>query len=258
MSDRNSILAKIRALLAKTAANGCTEAEAMAAFEMARKLMERHQIDMDEANTPEDVETKPMDHRRAESREIRMELIVALSRYTETRVWQTGSGNAARITICGLQSNVIFAEWLLEALESFIVRGANEYMLTLNEGATVGGSRASSRFREQADMFGGLGFKTQGRHYSKMQLARMREDYIKAAAIEIGRRLMEAAPKQGKAVELAEAAMKRNGIVLSKGRSHSAGSIDPSAGEAGRSRGQAAQFNRPVNAGGRVHAIGGR
>lgn len=36
---------KIKALLAKTTANGCTEAEAIAAAEMAAKLMRRHQLE---------------------------------------------------------------------------------------------------------------------------------------------------------------------------------------------------------------------
>ena len=40
-----SIKDKIKALLAKTTANGCTEAEAMAAAELAAKLMRRHQIE---------------------------------------------------------------------------------------------------------------------------------------------------------------------------------------------------------------------
>lgn len=41
----NSIKDKIKALLAKTTANGCTEAEAMAAAELAAKLMQRHQLE---------------------------------------------------------------------------------------------------------------------------------------------------------------------------------------------------------------------
>lgn len=40
-----SIKDKIKALLAKTTANGCTEAEAMAAAELASKLMHRYQLE---------------------------------------------------------------------------------------------------------------------------------------------------------------------------------------------------------------------
>lgn len=44
MSDREKLLAKIRALTAKTVDAGCTEAEALAAAEKAAALMREHQI----------------------------------------------------------------------------------------------------------------------------------------------------------------------------------------------------------------------
>ena len=49
MGDRDAILARIRALLAKTVANGCTEAEAVAAAELAAKLLAKHNLTLDEA-----------------------------------------------------------------------------------------------------------------------------------------------------------------------------------------------------------------
>ena len=45
---RESILAKIRALMAKTPENGCTEAEAKAAAAMVDTLLEKYEIDLDE------------------------------------------------------------------------------------------------------------------------------------------------------------------------------------------------------------------
>lgn len=44
MTDREKLLAKIRALTAKTVAAGCTEAEAMAAAEKVAELMREHAI----------------------------------------------------------------------------------------------------------------------------------------------------------------------------------------------------------------------
>lgn len=44
MSDREKILAKIRALTAKTVGAGCTEAEALAAAEKAAELMREHAV----------------------------------------------------------------------------------------------------------------------------------------------------------------------------------------------------------------------
>jgi Protein of unknown function (DUF2786) len=41
------VKARIKALTDKTVANGCTEAEAMSAAEMVRRLLERYALSMD-------------------------------------------------------------------------------------------------------------------------------------------------------------------------------------------------------------------
>lgn len=50
MSDRDSLLNKINALLNKTTENGASEHEAMTALSMAQKLMEKHMIESYELN----------------------------------------------------------------------------------------------------------------------------------------------------------------------------------------------------------------
>ena len=42
--DRNKLLDKIRALFNKTTENGCTEAEAMAALDKARAMMDAYEV----------------------------------------------------------------------------------------------------------------------------------------------------------------------------------------------------------------------
>jgi hypothetical protein len=44
MPDRKSIIEKIKALLAKTTANGCTEAEMFAALDKASAIMDTYDI----------------------------------------------------------------------------------------------------------------------------------------------------------------------------------------------------------------------
>ena len=44
MADRNSIIEKIKALLAKTTANGATEAEMMSALDKASAMMDAYDI----------------------------------------------------------------------------------------------------------------------------------------------------------------------------------------------------------------------
>ena len=50
--ERDGIIAKIRALISKTVANGATEAEAESAFNKARQLMEEHGIQEEELREP--------------------------------------------------------------------------------------------------------------------------------------------------------------------------------------------------------------
>ena len=54
MADRNSIIEKIKALLAKTTANGATEAEMLSALDKASAMMDAYDIsdaDVREART---------------------------------------------------------------------------------------------------------------------------------------------------------------------------------------------------------------
>lgn len=62
MSDRESLKARLRALLAKTTANGCTEPEAASAMAAAARIMAAHGLDLDDVET---VQSAPIRLRRA-------------------------------------------------------------------------------------------------------------------------------------------------------------------------------------------------
>ena len=59
MASRDGILAKIRALQAKTAASGCSEAEALAAAEKAAELLRLHNLDAADIEIVEASTTDP-------------------------------------------------------------------------------------------------------------------------------------------------------------------------------------------------------
>ena len=54
MADRNSIIEKIKALLAKTTANGATEAEMMSALDKASAMMDAYDITDEELQIAKD------------------------------------------------------------------------------------------------------------------------------------------------------------------------------------------------------------
>jgi|ERR1035437_734188 hypothetical protein len=116
--NRDSLLGKIRALMSKTAENGCTEHEALASLDKARALMDAYEV------TEADLQLT-----RSESAILRSEppgsrdphgikqvLAVGVARFCDCQVWKSSNG----VTFCGLSSDAQFATWLLDTLTAFV------------------------------------------------------------------------------------------------------------------------------------------
>jgi hypothetical protein len=92
---RSALLDKIEALLAKTEGNGCTEAEALSAAELAQSLMDKYGLSLSEIGHVSsaidacDISMTPAGHRRAH--EV-LHLASAIARYTDTRYWYNRHG----------------------------------------------------------------------------------------------------------------------------------------------------------------------
>jgi hypothetical protein len=92
---RTALLDKISALLAKTRSNGCTEHEALAAAELAQKLMAKHGLSLSELETiasPLDaieVDGTPIGDKRCH--EV-VRLAEAIAFYTDTKAWYNAHG----------------------------------------------------------------------------------------------------------------------------------------------------------------------
>jgi hypothetical protein len=116
--NRDSLLDKIRALMSKTVDNGCTEAEALAALDKARAMMDAYEV------TEADLQLS-----KAEGAILRKEppgskdphgikrgMAVAVAKFCDCKVWRSQEG----LTFCGLKSDAQFATWLLDNLTSFV------------------------------------------------------------------------------------------------------------------------------------------
>jgi Protein of unknown function (DUF2786) len=124
MSERAKILHRIRALMSKTVDNGCTEAEALAALNLARSMMDEYEV------TEEDIKLKGenADIYASTARDpyhIRRGLSVRISQFCDCKVWTTIK---AEITFCGLRSDIEFASWLLDTLSEFAVNEMVKYL----------------------------------------------------------------------------------------------------------------------------------
>jgi hypothetical protein len=127
-NQRESLLAKIRALLAKTVDNGATEPEALAALDKAQAMMDAYEVTEEDLQLTREEKaiirgTKPNDKHG-----IRYELCDAVADFTGTKYWFYSKNLSLTrrrklertVVFAGLPSDVQFAEWLLDHLELFV------------------------------------------------------------------------------------------------------------------------------------------
>src|ERR1700675_1648266 len=128
MNDsRKKMLEKVRAILSKTMDNGCTESEAMAALTKARELMATYDINESELDKAQDQEGASIyKSDLSDPYDIKFGLAMSVGKFTRCRCWN-GKKEGYGISYCGLESDVIFAEWLLDTLRRFIMRALREF-----------------------------------------------------------------------------------------------------------------------------------
>lgn len=123
-----AVAAKIKALLAKTTENGCTEAEALAAMSKARKLMDEFHIDEGTVGMAAEGTVKVHipcgSYKRGLG--IRWRIAGGIADYTDTKVW-TENGKRGDLVFFGLPSDVDFAVWLVQSLDQFVQNAVSSY-----------------------------------------------------------------------------------------------------------------------------------
>lgn len=122
MNDtRKKMLDRVKAILAKTMSNGCTEGEAMAALAKARELMAAYEISESELGQHETEGAMIHKYDQDDEFGVRKRLALAVGLFTRCRCWD-GKNRGYGVTFCGLESDVIFATWLLDTLQQFVLR----------------------------------------------------------------------------------------------------------------------------------------
>lgn len=128
MSNRDKLIAKIRGLMAKTIENGCTEAEAMSALNMAQAMMDAYEVtDADLHLGDEKAQVVENNHR--DPHNIRRSLVMSIARFAGVKTWQADKG---KFKFCGLQADCEFASWLLDKLGYYVTHQLNWHLVRPN------------------------------------------------------------------------------------------------------------------------------
>jgi hypothetical protein len=229
--DREKLYAKVRALLAKTQDNGCTEAEAMTALAKARAMIDAYEISDEELNlTKAEKATIRTSDAAHDKYGVRQWLHQGVARFCSCNSW--ASTQNKQIAFCGLPGDVELAKWLLDSLEAFVRRELASFLL-----------RDTSPRGMRRRVINGFIFGCAGRIRERLEdLARQSQQ---AVAAHINSRALVVV--KGRAIaETMEAA----GIRLRMRTSRRV--TNERAHAEGRTAGDRASFGRPVGGGGRL------
>lgn len=213
---RKKLLERIRAILAKTMANGCTEGEAMAALAKARELMATYEIDekeLEEFNREKTIQFKTAP---ADPYEIKRNLCVNVGKFTRCKAFRD---REEVINFAGKESDIVFASWLLDTLQMFVMRELRAYQKKLITEKGIG-------------------------HSNNLTSA----SFVAGCAHRINEKLKELAPLDWAKTQ--ELIVSELGMQLTKSRGRSR-NISEKDAAAGFKAGENARFDRPVGSDGK-------
>jgi hypothetical protein len=236
MKKRETVIDQIKALLAKTTANGCTEAEELTALDKAAAMRDAYAITDDElALTKEEVAILHKDAPDlADPHGIKWRLTYAVGRFCGVRIFrprrQTG------LNAIGLPSDVQFAMWLLDHLADFVFAQLMEYLI-------ADCAPRTERRTIIRSFVEGCTSRISDRLLSLIEVS-------KTAQSSNGRELVVVQDAAIKSL------MKELDIRLRTSSIYSSANVNESARAAGRAAGEGAAFGRPVSGAAGVLRIG--
>lgn len=239
--SRESILAKVKALLSKTVENGCTEAEAMSALDKARSMMDANDIsDTDLAFGGETVTQSRVKRDDPDGIRWNLGMAGAVAGFCDCKCWGE-EAQTSKIVFLGLDSDTVFAGWLLDTLEAFVKRQSLQFLADM--GRAIGG---------ETDLFGAP--------LSGKDREHKRRSFITGCAIRIAERLREATAERKRASvagtgrsmvvvknALVDDAFQKLNLNLKRAKAGRVGGLDGTAYARGQSAGNRASLGRPVN-----------
>jgi hypothetical protein len=236
MADRNSIIEKIKALLAKTTANGATEAEMLSALDKASAMMDAYDItDADVREARDEAATlhaEPPDLK--DPHNLKWRLSYGVAQFCGVQIYR--SSHQTGLKCIGMPSDAQLAMYLLDTLADFVFEELYAHLI---------GCLAPQNERRVII-----------RSFVEACCSRVNERLLalversKAARTSNGRELVVVKDAAIKAF------MKDNGIRLRTCSGSAPSTVDAAAQVAGRAAGDRATFGRPVTGATGVLRIG--
>jgi Protein of unknown function (DUF2786) len=129
---RESVIEKIKALLAKTVASGCTEPEMMAALDMAQALQDTYEVTAEELQLAKDEAAVLGDSMPDpnDPHNIRWHLAWVVEKFCSCKAWAERLTKHQHIRFCGAPADVELAVWMLDHLTDFISDQLVRHLMT--------------------------------------------------------------------------------------------------------------------------------
>ena len=225
--NRDNLIGKISALMAKTTANGCTEHEAMAALDKARAMMDAYEVSEDELRLTKEekavLRKEPPGSK--DTNNVKSYMAGAIAKFCDCQVWRTGDG----LVFCGLRSDAQFATYLMDTLAEF-VRGE-----LVNHLLNCPLPKGERRFVINGFIAGATG-----------RISQRLNDLVRQSQAVVSSNSKALTVVKNQAVD---AKMKELGLHLCKGRAGNR-RCNGDAYRAGKAAGDRASFGRPVSGNG--------
>ena len=119
--DLTKIKTRIRALAAKTVANGCTEQEAMSAMAVVGKLLQEYNLSMDMVDLRDEACTKLDIQADTKQKSGVYYAMAAIAKFTDCKVWSTkGRYSGLTYSFFGQESDLLMAKYLYDLVNGSI------------------------------------------------------------------------------------------------------------------------------------------
>lgn len=126
-AEREKLAARVRALMAKTVENGCTEEEAIAAAAKVAEILERYNLSLDEVEIRQSPFTKKTANVRDDMVGAKLYVVAnGIETLTGARYWTARREGVVEIHFFGLSHEVDVARYLLDVCAGAMRRAARE------------------------------------------------------------------------------------------------------------------------------------